>query len=88
MSEVDLTVGVKGPGLQKGTLKVILKWKKRPMSNGEALSAQEEGYIALEGGPSIREYTRLLLKRWLRWWERLPPAELGVMMRMWLSLRM
>ena len=86
MSEVDLTVGVKGPGLQKGTLKVILKWEKRPMSKEVALSAQDEGYIALEGGASISEYTRLLPKRWLRWWERLPPAELGVMVRMWLSL--
>lgn len=86
MSEVDLTVCVKGPGLQKGTLKVILKWEKRPMSEGVVLSVQDEGYIVLEGGPSIREYTRLLPKKWLKWWERLPPAERGVMMRMWLSL--
>lgn len=56
------------------------------MSEGVVLSAQDEGYIALEGGLSIREHTRLLPKKWLKWWERLPPAELGVMMRMWLSL--
>lgn len=49
-------------GLQ-GTLKVILKWEKRPMSEGVVLSAQDERYIALEGGPSTREYTRLLPKK-------------------------
>lgn len=49
MSEVGLTVGVKGPGLQKGTLKVIFKWEKRPVSKGVVLSAQDEGYIALDG---------------------------------------
>lgn len=33
------------------------------MSEGVVLSAQDEGYMSLEGGPSIREHTRLLPKK-------------------------